>query len=336
MKQLVMGDHAVALGALKAGMDFFSGYPITPASDIMNLLAKKDIDFVHAEDEIAAFNMVIGASLAGRKVMTSSAGPGISLIQESLGLAHKIEVPMVVVNVQRMGPSTGMPTLPAQGDIIQTKYGSHGDYNPIVFYPNSVEECYKYTIEAYNASEESKSPVMLLLDGFIGHMTETVDLDKYAIKLVKRSIAPLGTSNRHFTGLLSKDNAPCTKNSAYYREWYKEMKDKIAKVADKHAYFEYVKNEKADTLLIAFGITSRVVMPLTSKYSLFRPIRIFPMLEKELIDVAKDYDKIIVIEMNDGQYAGEVQRVLKRDVIDVPMLGGDITLERVKEKLNEL
>ena len=135
--------------------------------------------------------MIIGASLAGSKAMTSTSGPGFSLMQEGIGYAHKVEVPLVIVNVQRVGPSTGMPTLPSQGDIMQARYGSHGDYYPIVFYPNSVEECYRYTIEAFNASEESLSPVILYSVAFLIHLHETVDLTKIKTKIKPTKRFPL-------------------------------------------------------------------------------------------------------------------------------------------------
>src|SRR4030067_745164 len=202
MKSLIMGNQAVACGALKAGMPFFAAYPITPASEIMHELAGREpeIVFIHAEDEIASIHMVIGASLAGRKAMTSTSGPGMSLKQEGIGLAHMMEVPLVIVNVQRVGPSTGMPTLPAQGDILQCKHGSHGDYFPIVFYPNSVAELYKYTVMAFNAAEESLSPVILLRHGYISPLYETI-VPHRDFEVRKRSRPPLGTGNRHFQGL---------------------------------------------------------------------------------------------------------------------------------------
>jgi 2-oxoglutarate ferredoxin oxidoreductase subunit alpha len=219
MKSLIMGNEAVACGALKAGMTFFAAYPITPASEIMHELADREpeIAFVHAEDEIASIHMAIGASLAGRKSMTSTSGPGMSLKQEGIGLAHMMEVPLVVVDVQRVGPSTGMPTLPAQGDILQAAHGSHGDYLPIVLSPASVEECYRYTIEAFNAAEESRSPVILLLDGYLAHLQETVDLDAIQVDVRPRTWPGAAA----LTGLLAKNGVPQT---ATLCRWYAGMK----------------------------------------------------------------------------------------------------------------
>jgi 2-oxoglutarate ferredoxin oxidoreductase subunit alpha len=338
MKRLVLGNEAVALGALRAGMTFFAAYPITPASEIMHFLAnkEKEIAFVHAEDEIASIHMAIGASLAGRKAMTSTSGPGMSLKQEAIGLAHMMEVPLVVVNVQRVGPSTGMPTMPSQGDVLQARHGSHGDYNPIVLYPSSVGECYKYTMEAFNAAEESRSPVILLLDGFLSHLAETVDLDAINVAPAPRILAPLGQGNRHFTGLLAKDGVPRTHDTLYYREWYHRVKDKMERTVKNYRFFEFLKNDQADTLLVAYGISHRVVLPLKKEFSLFKPITMFPVLEDELKEAAAGHKRVIVVEMNDGQYRGEVERVLHRDVLGIPMLGGEISLNEIKERLNEL
>lgn len=333
MKKLLQGNEAVVEGALRAGMVFYAAYPITPASEIMHEMAKTKIEFVHAEDEIASVNMIIGASLAGAKSMTSTSGPGMSLMQEGIGLAHMMEVPIVVVNVMRVGPGTGMPTLPSQQDILQTKYGAHGDHYQIVLYPNSVEECYRYTIEAFNAAEESLSPVTLLSDGFIAHLYENIDPDKIEVKIKSRKREPFGKGNRHFTGLISEHGIPKTMDTAVYRKWIESVKKKINTIAKNYNFYEYQKNKRSDTLLIAYGITSRVIEPLNRKYSIFRPIRIFPLLEDELKQAAKAHKHIVVIEMNDGQYKNEVERLLKRDIELISIQGGSISL---KEIVNEL
>jgi 2-oxoglutarate ferredoxin oxidoreductase subunit alpha len=338
MKRLVMGNEAVALGALRAGMTFFAAYPITPASEIMHALAEheNEIAFVHAEDEIASIHMAIGASLAGRKAMTSTSGPGMSLKQEGIGLAHMMEAPLVVVNVMRVGPSTGMPTLPSQGDVLQAAHGTHGDYDPIVFYPSSVEECYRYAIEAFNAAEESRSPVVLLSDGFLAHLAETVDLDAVAVETKPRAFPPLGAGRRHFTGLLAKDGVPRTKDPEYYREWSTRTSRKMKEAAANYAFFDYAENPSAKTLLVAYGITSRVVSPLRKEFSLFKPVRLFPVLEDEIRAAADKHERVVVVEMNDGQYRGEIQRLLRREVLGIPVLGGEISLKDIRERLHEL
>jgi 2-oxoglutarate ferredoxin oxidoreductase subunit alpha len=338
MKRLVRGNEAVALGAMKAGMSFFAAYPITPASEVMHLLAEQEgeIVFIHAEDEIASIHLAIGGSLAGRKAMTSTSGPGMSLKQEGIGLAQMMEVPLVVVNVMRVGPSTGMPTQPAPGDVLQAAHGSHGDYYPLVFYPSSVEECYRLTIEAFNAAEESRSPVILLSDGFLAHLAETIDLEAVSVPVKPRTLPPLGGGKRHFTGLLAKDGVPRTKDPAYYREWYAGMKAKMAAAAFNYRFHDYLPHPSASTLLIAYGIVFRVILPLRKTHSLFKPIRMFPLLEDELRAAAEAHEKVVVVEMNDGQYAGEVQRALKREVRSLPVLGGEVSLREIQERLHDL
>src|SRR3989338_1768428 len=336
MKQLITGNRAIVLGALKAGLGFYAGYPITPASEIMHDLSDENITFIHAEDEIASINMILGGSMAGKKTMTATSGPGFSLMQEAIGFGHMTETPCVIVNVQRVGPSTGMPTFAHQGDILQTVYGSHGDYYPIVFYPNSVEECYIYTIEAFNAAEKAKCPVILLSDAFLSKMYESVDLKDIKIKTEKRERKAFSKNDPtiHLTGLLNDNGLPKTLDSLYYKKWLNMVKDKVETAAKSFEYYEYIPNKKSDTLLIAYGITSRVIMELKFQYSIFRPIRLFPVLD-ELKRVAKKYKKIVVIEMNNGQYKTIVEAELKREIEFIPQLGGKISLEDIKKTLEK-
>jgi 2-oxoglutarate ferredoxin oxidoreductase subunit alpha len=331
-KKLLSGNEAITKAAIDAGLGFFSSYPITPASEIMEKIATTKIDFIQAEDEIASINMAIGASLAGKKTMVATSGPGFSLMQESIGLAYKIESPVVIVNAQRVGPSTGMPTFGSQGDVLQARYGSHGDYNIIVFTPNSVQEAYKLTIESFNAAEESLSPVILLTEGIINKMYETTELEKIKFSLKKRKLKPLGKGKRHFTGLTSSNGLPATGKPEAYRKWYKERKNQINAIAKKYNFYEYLENKNSDTLIIAYGITSRVILPLKEKYSIFRPIKLFPIID-ELKNISKNYKKIIVIEMNDGQYAHEIQSFLKREIKSINQLGGKVSLREIKNQL---
>lgn len=335
MKRLMQGNEAVFQGALAAGATFFAGYPITPSSEILLMAAEEASEnprfkFLQSEDEIAAANALIGASLAGAKSFTATSGPGFSLMQEAIGYAHQVEVPCVFVNVQRVGPATGMPTMPAQQDILQTKYGTAGDYYPIVLYPNSVAECYQYTVAAFNAAEESMTPVILLSDGFVGHLIEMVDLDLIPIKTVARQRAPLGTGTRSFMGLTHDDaGVPRTADAEIYKSWLNRMKRRTAEVATGYPHFELSGNLESETLIIAFGIVSRVVEPLLSSMALFRPIRMFPVLEEQLISTTPRYREIIVIEANDGQYAGVVEQTIKRGVKRVSLEGGKISLEQI-------
>ncbi len=333
-KRLLQGNQAIALAAVKAGLNFYAGYPITPASEILHeLVNKKTVKVLQMEDEIASINAIIGSSLAGAKSMTATSGPGFSLMQESIGLAHMMEIPLVIVNVQRVGPSTGMPTFPAQGDILQCKYGSHGDYFPIVFYPNSVAELYEFTFNAFNAAEESLSPVILLSDSYVGHIYETIEETDYPIS--KRTLAPLGTSNRHFTGLTHVDSKPATSDPEVHKKFIKHLEAKQKKVSKKYNSYEYIENKDSDTLLIAYGAMSRVAYDFKEDFAIYRPVRIFPIVEK-IKDIAKKYKKIVVMEMNTGQYANEVERLLHREINLLPILGGKIDLNEIASKLRRI
>lgn len=335
-KQLLEGNQAVVLGAEAAGLTFFAGYPITPASEIIhNLVSRKKIKVLQMEDEISSLSAVIGASLAGLKSMTATSGPGFSLMQENIGLAHMMEVPLVIVNVQRVGPSTGMPTLPAQGDIMQCIYGSHGDYFPIVFYPNSVAELYTHTITAFNAAEESLSPVILLSDGYISHLYETIaPPGNFVIK--NRERLPLGSGNRHFTGLSHDDSQPKTSDVDNYRKFISRLREKQLRIAGQYNYYEYIEcPKKTDTLLISYGALSRAAYYFKNDFSLFRPILMFPVFD-DLKRIASQYKKIIVMEMNTGQYGREIERLLHREVTLIPILGGRISLEEIKSVLSEV
>jgi len=341
MRRLLQGNEAIFLGAIKSGASFFAGYPISPSSEILVLAAEQaskdpEFKFLQSEDELAAANAIMGASLAGAKSFTATSGPGFSLMQEAIGYGHEVEIPTVLVNVQRVGPATGMPTMPAQQDIMQTKYGSAGDYYPVVFYPNSVKECYRHTITAFNAAEESRSPVILLSDGFVGHLNEAVDLNAIEVEVVPREFPPLGTGIRFFTGLAhDEDGNPRTDDPVAYNKWIAKVKSRHEAVAAKYPLYEFKENPGSDALLIALGIVSRVVAPLSSRFSLFRPIRIFPVLAQELQKAADKYERIVVIEANDGQYASLVEQAIKRDVLRVPLLGGRINLDLAKRGLTE-
>jgi 2-oxoglutarate ferredoxin oxidoreductase subunit alpha len=257
-------------------------------------------------------------------------------MQEAIGYGHQVEIPTVVINMQRVGPATGMPTMPAQQDMLQTHYGSSGDYYPLAFCPDSVVECYRYAVITFNAAEESLSPAILLSDGFVGHLNEVVDLDEIEVEIVPRSRPPLGTGTRFFTGLSHDESGiPRTADALIYNQWLSKVKDRHEKVAARYRHFEFVGNAASDTLLISYGIVSRVISPLASQFAMFRPIRIFPMLGDELREYARGYEKIVVVEANDGQYACLVERELKRDVVRVPLLGGRINLELARKGLSD-
>jgi 2-oxoglutarate ferredoxin oxidoreductase subunit alpha len=246
-----------------------------------------------------------------------------------------MEVPLVIVNVQRVGPSTGMPTMPAQGDVIQCIHGSHGDYFPIVFYPNSVSELYKYTVTAFNAAEESLSPVILLSDGYISHLYETI-VPHRDFQTKKRDRQPLGAGNRHFTGLSHEDFVPKTSDVDNYRRLITRLREKQQLTAQRYNDYEYFECSKVtDTLLISYGALSRIAYHFKDAFSLYRPIRMFPVVE-EIKIIAPRYKRIIIMEMNTGQYAHEIERILHREVEFIPILGGRIDLVEIKKKIFEV
>jgi 2-oxoglutarate ferredoxin oxidoreductase subunit alpha len=350
-RKLTQGNEAVFRGALAAGASYYAGYPISPSTEILNVASghaasHPDFRFLQAEDEIASANAIIGASLAGAKSFTATSGPGFSLMQEAVGYAQKVGVPCVFVNVQRVGPATGMPTMPGQGDIMQVKWGSTGDYTPIAFYPNGVEEAFRVTVEAFNAAEESRSPVVVLSDTFVAHLNEVVDLDAIAgeMPVVPREIPALGDyvdRPRFFAGVLMYEHGPNAGEPAtadadeYLRQFY-EAKHRHLEVARRHALHEYGWNTDADVLIVCYGIVSRVAAPLRDEFALFRPIRIHPVLGDELREVAARHKEIVVVEANDGQYADLVELAIHREVKRVPVLGGRISLEAVREGIDRV
>jgi 2-oxoglutarate/2-oxoacid ferredoxin oxidoreductase subunit alpha len=341
MKRFISGNEAIFQGALRAGATYFAGYPISPTSEILQQAAVSSEEeagfrFLQAEDEIAAAIAVISASLAGAKSFTATSGPGFSLMQEAMGWGHAVEAPCVFVNSMRVGPSTGMPTQPAQADLLQIKAGSAGDYYPIAFYPHSVEECFRLTVTAFNAAEESLSPVILLADAFLSHLYEGVDLERVKVEVIPRTRDPLGKGTRLFTGI-SHDKMGNTRTShpEIYREWLQELKDRHHRVAEKYPLYEYLPHPNAQTLVIGFGITSRILLALKDRFSLFRPIRIFPLLEKELKEITQSYRHILVVEGNDGQYAGWVEWAIGRRVLRVSCLGGGFKLQWIRNQIEE-
>jgi 2-oxoglutarate/2-oxoacid ferredoxin oxidoreductase subunit alpha len=352
MRKLSQGNEAIFRGALAAGASYYAGYPISPSTEILNVASgwaaeHPEFHFLQAEDEIASANAVIGASLAGAKAFTATSGPGFSLMQEAIGYAQKVGVPSVFVNVQRVGPATGMPTMPGQGDVMQVRYGSTGDYTPIAFYPNGVAESFRIAIEAFNVAEESRSPVVLLSDTFVAHLNEVVDLDELAAStsVVPRELAPLGRhpagEPRFFAGVLMYEHGPnagepATADADEYLRQYYEAKHRHLEVAARHALFEHGWKIDAPVLIICYGIVSRVAAPLRDEYALFRPIRIHPILGDELRGVADRYEQIVVIEANDGQYADMVELAVHREVKRVPLLGGRISLEAVRDGLERV
>ncbi len=282
--RLLQGNEAIAEGALAAGCDFYAGYPITPSSEIMELMSRElptrgDI-FIQMEDEIASIGACIGASLAGRKAMTATSGPGFSLMQENLGYACMAEVPVVVVNVMRAGPSTGMPTTAAQGDIQQARWGTHGDHPAIVLCPATVAECFEVTVAAFNHAERFRTPVIILADEMVAHTREKVILPgAEEIEVVNRRhptvppdwyipyktdgsliprLADFGEGYRyHVTGLTHDERGFPTRRPDEVAPFYARL---FGKITRQFPYLENVKSfqlDDAELLIIAYGCTAR-------------------------------------------------------------------------------
>jgi 2-oxoglutarate/2-oxoacid ferredoxin oxidoreductase subunit alpha len=341
--KLIQGNEACVEGALAAGMRFFAGYPITPSTEVAEVSAQKlpqvGGKFIQMEDEIASMAAIIGGSLAGLKSMTATSGPGFSLMQENLGYAAIAEIPCVIVNVQRGGPSTGLPTSPAQGEVMQAKWGTHGDHPIIALTPNSVQEAYEYTIKAFNLAEKYRTPVIMLMDETVGHMREkltykdpseieiidrkkpTCKPDEYlAYKADEDMIPPMASFGEgyryHVTGLTHDETGFPTNNNKISGELITRLVNKVEKNVDDMAYFEEYEMEDAEVVIIAFGGVSRSAKTAIDelrksgkKVGLFRPITIWPMLEKQIDKVAEQAKEIYVAEMNLGQYFYEVDRI---------------------------
>jgi 2-oxoglutarate ferredoxin oxidoreductase subunit alpha len=340
------GDVACAEGAIAAGCRFFAGYPITPATEIAEHLSQRMPEFggiyVQMEDEIASLAAVIGASYSGLKAMTATSGPGFSLMQENIGLAVMTEAPCVIVDVMRGGPSTGQPTLPGQQDVMQAKWGSHGDYGIIAMTPSSVQEMFDLTVEAFNLSEAYRVPTLLMGDEIVGHMWEKVVIpsaDK--IKIVNRKkpnvppeeympfkpdedlvppMACFGEGYRfHATGLTHNEHGyPQTSSSEVQSKLVRRLCDKIQKNADKIVRVEEVMLEDADVVVVAYGIVARAALSAIRKArergikaGLLRLITLWPFPEERVAKVAKRAKAIVVPEMNCGQMVREVERAAK-------------------------
>ncbi len=338
MSRLVQGNQACALGAIAAGCRFYAGYPITPSSEVaeamVRLMPEHDGVFVQMEDEIASLGAVIGASLAGVKAMTATSGPGFSLMQEHIGYAAMAEIPCVIVDVMRAGPSTGLPTSPAQGDVMQARWGSHGDRPAIALAPASVREVFDLTVEAFNLSERYRTPVVVIYDEVVGHLREGVDLpasvlaverakpasglDEYLPKAVSEgSVAPLaafGDGYRfHVTGLTHDDRGFPTTDAGQAGSLIARIQQKVD--GNFEDMTESFMLDDAEVAVFAYGIVARAAREAIRqarseglRVGLIRPIALWPFPARTIRSVAESVETIIVAEMNLGQMAGEVER----------------------------
>jgi 2-oxoglutarate/2-oxoacid ferredoxin oxidoreductase subunit alpha len=340
-RHFMMGNIACAEGALAAGCRFSAGYPITPATEVAERLAERlpavGGTFLQMEDEIASIAAVIGASWGGMKSMTATSGPGISLMLENIGFGLGTETPCVIVNVMRGGPTTGIPSVELQGDVIQPRRGSHGDYQTIALAPSSVQECFDYTVEAFNLAERFRTPVFVLSDAFLGHMREELIVpEAAAIPIVDRRLFPRGVDVETLPGFLDEDVAPMpifgeghkahvtsSCHDAYGRRnvvdasalhvFIKKLNDKIEKHRD-----EIVRvasdAEGAETVLVSYGSIMRCAQAAVEagradglRLGWFKLGTLWPVADKEIAALAQRAKHILVLENNLGQMVHYVQ-----------------------------
>ncbi len=342
--RLMQGNEAVSWGALAAGCRFFAGYPITPSTEIAEMMSRElprtGGKFIQMEDEIASLAACIGASVGGLKSMTATSGPGFSLMQENIGYAVMTEIPCVVVDVQRLGPSTGQPTSASQGDVMQARWGTHGDHPIIALSPTSVSQSFDLTVKAFNFSEKYRTPVILLLDEVIGHMRERFELPDFAsverIERIRTDVPPewykpyddslsdvppmanFGSGYRyHVTGLLHDVKGYPTQRLDEIDPWIERINRKIDKNVKDIVLLEEDGTLEANTIVLAYGASARsarhavkLARQRRHKIGLLVPLTIWPFPEDEVANAVQGTRRVIVPEMNMGQLALEVERVV--------------------------
>ncbi len=371
--RLMTGNDACAAGALAAGVRFFAGYPITPSSEIAEDLSahlpRVGGKFIQMEDEIAAMGAIIGASLTGAKSMTATSGPGFSLKQENIGYACITEVPCVIVNVMRGGPSTGLPTLPSQADVMQARWGTHGDHPIIALCPQSVTETFHLTVEAFNLTEKYRIPVIILLDEIVGHTSEKIVIPPASeLTLVERAaptdtpeehlpyrhtesdipeMASFGTGYRfHVTGLCHDETGFPTNDTGEINKMLQRINRKMERYRDDIVDVEEFELDDAEIGIFAYGSCARSARRAMSmarekglKVGLLRPKVLWPFPDKEVRAMGKKVNTIIVPEMNLGQMAHEVEWAVAGDaaVERVNLISGDpISPMMIMEKIEEV
>ena len=372
-EKLLQGNEAIVEGALYAGCRFFAGYPITPATEISEVLSVRlphvEGTFIQMEDEIASLGAVIGASLAGAKSMTSTSGPGFSLMQENLGFAVIAEVPCVVVNVMRGGPSTGLPTSPAQGDVMQARWGTHGDHPIIALCPSTVRECFDLTIKAFNLSEKFRTPVILLLDEVVAHMREKVVLPaKGEIEIIDRvkpkvppewyipyedtpmgipAMANFGEGYRyHVTGLTHDVRGFPTGRPDEIGPFIARLFRKISQNMREIQTGEWYMTDDAEITVIAYGCVARSAKRAVGearengiKAGLLKLNTLWPFMRDAVEQVARTSKVLLVPEMNMGQISREVKRVNEGKAVVATLNKVDgtiITPEEILERIKEV
>jgi len=367
--KMMQGNEACAAGAIAAGCRFFGGYPITPSTDIAEYMArelpKHGGVFIQMEDEIAGLAAVIGASVGGVKAMTATSGPGFSLMQENIGYAAMAEIPCVIVDVMRLGPSTGRPTSPSQGDVMQARWGTHGDHPIIAVAPSSVDECFGLTVRAFNLSERYRTPVILLIDEVVGHLREKVTLPPPdQIRVLERlrpteppewykpygsapgdvpALAPFGSGYRyHITGLHHDEAGFPTERVDEVRPWTRRVFRKIKGNVQHIVRYEAEGVEGARTIVVAYGAVARsareaikIARAKRRKVGLLRLQTLWPFPTRVVSEVCRNAQRVIVPEMNLGQMAIEVERIVgDRIVRRVNRIDGElITPQEILEAM---
>jgi 2-oxoglutarate ferredoxin oxidoreductase subunit alpha len=336
------GNYATAEGAIAAGCKFFAGYPITPSTEIAERVSRRfplvGGVFVQMEDELASMAAVVGASCGGAKSMTCTSGPGFSLMMENFGLGIMLESPCVLVNVQRGGPSTGLPTLPGQADMMQARWGSHGDYEVIALAPDSPQESFELAIHAFNLAERYRMPVLIMTDECVGHMTEKVVIPPAEeIELIERKytdkkpgeawpfdepedlicpLLPVGEGYKfHVTGLTHDFRGYPVIDAEAQEENVRRLVEKVRKHADEIIWLEEQDIEGADVVVMSYGITSRVVQPAIAraksdgiKVGQIKMVTVWPFPEKRVRELAGNVGALVMVEMNYGQVYLEMDR----------------------------
>lgn len=371
---LMQGNEACVRGAIAAGMTFYAGYPITPSTEIAEisaqLLPKIGGVFIQMEDEISSMAAIVGASSVGAKAMTATSGPGFSLMQENIGYASMVEMPCVVVNVQRSGPSTGLPTSPSQGDVMQARWGTHGDHPVIALCPSNVEETYYLTIRAFNLSEKYRVPVVFLMDEMVGHLREGIRIPAASeIEVVNRklpdpddkgwlpykadpdtlvpTIPPFGKGWRyHVTGLAHGEKGTSIGAGAGTGKLCTRLMEKIERNNDDILQWEEIMTDDAEVIVVCYGGTTRSAIKAVKdaraagiKAGIFRPISIWPFPAEALLNAAKQAKNIIVAEHNYGQLLLEIERVVKNEC-EISFIGrvdGEIIMpDQIFDKIKEV
>jgi 2-oxoglutarate ferredoxin oxidoreductase subunit alpha len=368
---LMQGNEAVARGALDAGVRFFAGYPITPSTEIAEIMSielpKVGGKFLQMEDEMGSLAAVIGASLAGAKAMTATSGPGFSLMQEHLGYAYMTEVPCLVVDVMRGGPSTGLPTHPSQGDVMQARWGCHGDHPAIALAASSVVDCYTLTVRAINLAERFRMPVILLSDAVVGHMREDVTLPE-EIEVVDREkphvpyewyypyddsttavapLAPFGTGFRfHVTGLTHDRAGFATTVPAEVDRAIRNLKRKMDRFRHEIIQVEHTHLADAEVVVAAYGLCARAAEAAAAEarqrgylVGFINLKTIWPFCFKLVQRVAETAKAIIVPELNLGQLVREFERAVcdRAQVVPINRVDGEaITPRQILDVIGEL